>query len=123
MNGWILKGHSITHTGCANVHGHTAIIKIITDTGCGTIHLAGCVIEVMGNKGAMTIRVTTPSTSSGGGTTNAQFTYINHGGDYAPGWRRDYSTKNQQPAFALGQTGSTVGNDKAVGWNSNSGVL
>ncbi|WP_077825615.1 phage tail protein, partial [Escherichia coli] len=96
--------------------------KIITDTGCGTIHLAGCVIEVMGNKGAMTIRVTTPSTSSGGGTTNAQFTYINHGGDYAPGWRRDYSTKNQQPAFALGQTGSTVGNDKAVGWNSNSGV-
>ncbi|MDZ4883312.1 phage tail protein [Escherichia coli] len=96
--------------------------KIITDTGCGTIHLAGCVIEVMGNKGAMTIRVTTPSTSSGGGTTNAQFTYINHGGDYAPGWRRDYSTKNQQPAFALGQTGSTVGNDKAVGWNWNSGV-
>ena len=96
--------------------------KIITDTGCGTIHLAGCVIEVMGNKGAMTIRVTTPSTSSGGGTTNAQFTYINHGADYAPGWRRDYSTKNQQPAFALGQTGSIVGNDKAVGWNWNSGV-
>ncbi|EMV2690655.1 tail fiber protein [Escherichia coli] len=96
--------------------------KIITDTGCGTIHLAGCVIEVMGNKGAITIRVTTPSTSTGGGTTNAQFTYINHGADYAPGWRRDYSTKNQQPAFALGQTGSTVGNDKAVGWNSISGV-
>ncbi|EJI0522297.1 tail fiber protein, partial [Escherichia coli] len=59
--------------------------KIITDTGCGTIHLAGCVIEVMGNKGAMTIRVTTPSTSSGGGITNAQFTYINHGDAYAPG--------------------------------------
>ncbi|HAN7744170.1 TPA: phage tail protein [Escherichia coli] len=96
--------------------------KIITDTGCGTIHLAGCVIEVMGNKGAMTIRVTTPSTSTGGGTTNAQFTYINHGADYAPGWRRDYSTKNQQPAFALGQTGSRVANDKAVGWNWNSGV-
>ncbi|EPJ7178786.1 tail fiber protein [Escherichia coli] len=96
--------------------------KIITDTGCGTIHLAGCVIEVMGNKGAMTIRVTTPSTSSGGGTTNAQFTYINHGDAYAPGWRRDYNTKNQQPAFALGKTGSTVGNDKAVGWNWNSGV-
>ncbi len=96
--------------------------KIITDTGCGTIHLAGCVIEVMGNKGAMTIRVTTPSTSTGGGTTNAQFTYINHGDAYAPGWRRDYNTKNQQPAFALGKTGSTVGNDKAVGWNWNSGV-
>ncbi len=96
--------------------------KIITDTGCGTIHLAGCVIEVMGNKGAMTIRVTTPSTSSGGGITNAQFTYINHGDVYAPGWRRDYNTKNQQPAFALGQTGSRVANDKAVGWNWNSGV-
>ncbi|EHW92357.1 TPA: tail fiber protein [Escherichia coli 2254-75 (11a)] len=96
--------------------------KIITDTGCGTIHLAGCVIEVMGNKGAMTIRVTTPSTSTGGGITNAQFTYINHGDAYAPGWRRDYNTKNQQPAFALGQTGSRVANDKAVGWNWNSGV-
>ncbi|EII3318343.1 tail fiber protein [Escherichia coli] len=96
--------------------------KIITDTGCGTIHLAGCVIEVMGNKGAMTIRVTTPSTSTGGGTTNAQFTYINHGDAYAPGWRRDYNTKNQQPAFALGQTGRRVANDKAVGWNWNSGV-
>ncbi len=96
--------------------------KIITDTGCGTIHLAGCVIEVMGNKGAMTIRVTTPSTSTGGGTSNAQFTYINHGDAYAPGWRRDYNTKNQQPAFALGQTGSRVANDKAVGWNWNSGV-
>ncbi|EKG5973359.1 tail fiber protein [Escherichia coli] len=96
--------------------------KIITDTGCGLIHLAGCVIEVMGNKGAMTIRITTPSTSSGGGTTNAQFIYINHGSEYLPGWRRDYNTKNQQAAFALGITGSTVGNDKAVGWNWNSGV-
>ncbi|HGC0044005.1 TPA: phage tail protein [Escherichia coli] len=96
--------------------------KIITDTGCGLIHLAGCVIEVMGHKGAMTIRITTPSTSSGGGTTNAQFIYINHGSEYLPGWRRDYNTKNQQAAFALGITGSTVGNDKAVGWNWNSGV-
>nr|BAG66458.1 putative tail fiber protein [Escherichia coli O111:H-] len=96
--------------------------KVITDTGCGNICLAGAVVEVIGTRGAMTIRVTTPSTSSGGGITNAQFTYINHGDAYAPGWRRDYNTKNQQPAFALGQTGSTVGNDKAVGWNSNSGV-
>ncbi|EPA4204574.1 tail fiber protein, partial [Escherichia coli] len=87
--------------------------KIITDTDCGTIHLAGCVIEVMGVKAAMTIRVTTPSTSSGGGTTSAQFTYINHGADYAPGWRRDYNTKNKQPAFALGKTGNTVANNKA----------
>ncbi|SQS68161.1 phage tail protein [Escherichia coli] len=83
--------------------------KVITDTGCGNICLAGAVVEVIGTRGAMTIRVTTPSTSSGGGITNAQFTYINHGDAYAPGWRRDYNTKNQQPAFALGQTGSTVG--------------
>ena len=96
--------------------------KVITDTGCGNICLAGAVVEVIGTRGAMTIRVTTPSTSSGGGITNAQFTYINHGDAYAPGWRRDYNTKNQQPAFALGKTGSTVGNDKAVGWNWNSGV-
>ncbi|EEW7507947.1 tail fiber protein [Escherichia coli] len=96
--------------------------KIITDTDCGTIHLAGCVIEVMGVKAAMTIRVTTPSTSSSGGTTSAQFTYINHGADYAPGWRRDYNTKNKQPAFALGKTGNTVANNKAVGWNWDSGA-
>nr|WP_223571419.1 phage tail protein [Escherichia coli] len=96
--------------------------KVITDTGCGNICLAGAVVEVIGTRGAMTIRVTTPSTSSGGGITNAQFTYINHGDAYAPGWRRDYNTKNHQPAFALGQTGSRVANDKAVGWNWNSGV-
>ncbi|MGA5756039.1 tail fiber protein, partial [Escherichia coli] len=96
--------------------------RVITDTGCGNICLAGAVIEVMGTRGATTIRVTTPSTSSGGGITNAQFTYIDHGDAYAPGWRRDYNTKNQQPAFALGQTGSRVANDKAVGWNWNSGV-
>ncbi len=96
--------------------------KVITDTGCGNICLAGAVVEVIGTRGAMTIRVTTPSTSSGGGITNAQFTYINHGDAYAPSWRRDYNTKNQQPAFALGQTGRRVANDKAVGWNWNSGV-
>ncbi len=79
-------------------------------------------MEVIGTRGAMTIRVTTSSTSSGGGITNAQFTYINHGDAYALGWRRDYNTKNQQPAFALGQTGRRVANDKAVGWNWNSGV-
>ncbi|EGY1271951.1 phage tail protein, partial [Escherichia coli] len=79
--------------------------KIITDTGCGNIHLAGAVIEVMGIKSAMTIRITTPTTSSGSGTANAQFTYINHGDGYSPGWRRDYNTKNKPPAFALGKTG------------------
>ncbi|WP_370649594.1 phage tail-collar fiber domain-containing protein [Escherichia albertii] len=76
--------------------------KIITDTGCGNIHLAGSVIEVMGIKSAMTIRITTPTTSSGGGTTNAQFIYINHGTDYSPGWRRDYNTRNKPTASEVG---------------------
>ena len=64
--------------------------KIITDTGCGNIQLAGSVVEVMGTKGAMTIRVTTPTTATNG-TAKAQFTYINHGDTYAPGWRRDWN--------------------------------
>lgn len=76
--------------------------KIITDTGCGNIHLAGAVIEVMGIKSAMTIHITTPTTSSGGGTTNAQFTYINHGTDYSPGWRRDYNSRNKPTASEIG---------------------
>ncbi|ELO3585122.1 hypothetical protein QWP95_003042 [Salmonella enterica] len=65
--------------------------KVITDTGCGNICLAGAVIEVMGVRGAMTIRVTTPTTTSGGGVASAQFTYINNGDGYAPGWRREFS--------------------------------
>ncbi|HBC5728634.1 TPA: prophage tail fiber N-terminal domain-containing protein [Escherichia coli] len=76
--------------------------KIITDTGCGNIHLAGAVIEVMGIKSAMTIRITTPTTSTGSGTTNAQFTYINHGTDYSPGWRRDYNSRNKPTASEIG---------------------
>ncbi|EHH7491964.1 phage tail protein [Escherichia coli] len=76
--------------------------KIITDTDCGNIHLAGAVIEVMGIKSAMTIRITTPTTSTGGGTTNAQFTYINHGTDYSPGWRRDYNSRNKPTASESG---------------------
>ncbi|EHQ1049202.1 tail fiber protein [Salmonella enterica] len=68
-----------------------ALNKVITDTGCGNICLAGAVIEVMGVRGAMTIRVTTPTTTSGGGIASAQFTYINNGEGYAPGWRREFS--------------------------------
>ncbi|WDC27793.1 tail fiber domain-containing protein (plasmid) [Escherichia albertii] len=91
--------------------------KIITDTGCGDIHLAGAVIEVMGIKSAMTIRVTTPTTSSGGGTANAQFTYINHGTDYSPGWRRDYNTKYKPTPSdigALSTSGGTVSGPLSV---------
>ncbi|QKT18374.1 phage tail protein [Salmonella enterica] len=65
--------------------------KVITDTGCGNICLAGAVVEVMGTGGAITLRVTTPTTTSGGGVPSAQFIYINHGDGYAPGWRREFS--------------------------------
>ncbi|MDM4834317.1 tail fiber protein [Escherichia coli] len=81
--------------------------KIITDTGCGDIHLAGCVVEVMGTKSAITIRVTTPTTSSGGGTTSAQFTYINHGGGYFPGWRRDWNRRGDSMTGTINQDGGS----------------
>ncbi|HAW2667959.1 TPA: phage tail protein [Escherichia coli] len=79
--------------------------KIITDTGCGDIHLAGCVVEVMGTKSAITIRVTTPTTSSDGGTTSAQFTYINHGDGYSPGWRRDWNRQGDAMTGTINQDG------------------
>lgn len=70
--------------------------RTITDTGCGNIQLAGAVIEVMGVRGAMTIRITTPTTAMSGHV-SAQFTYINHGDEYLPGWRRDFNTANPPP--------------------------
>lgn len=68
--------------------------RVITDTGCGNISLAGSVVEVMGVRDAMTIRITTPTTTAGNGTPSAQFTYINHGDGYLPGWHRDFNTAN-----------------------------
>ncbi|WP_379057519.1 hypothetical protein V6M93_13950 [Pectobacterium brasiliense] len=78
--------------------------KIISDTGCGQIPLAGSVVEVMGQHSAITIRVTTPSTTSNGlsDSANAQFTYIYNGFDYSPGWRRDYNTRNKPTATDIG---------------------
>ncbi|EPV7962772.1 tail fiber domain-containing protein [Escherichia coli] len=76
--------------------------KIITDTGVGNICLAGAVIEVLGHEGAMTIRVTTPTTTTGGGIASAQFTYINHGSAYAPAWHRDYNTTLKPTAADVG---------------------
>ncbi|WP_259469920.1 hypothetical protein [Salmonella enterica] len=104
-----------------------ALNKVITDTGCGNICLAGAVIEVMGVRGAMTIRVTTPTTTSGGGVASAQFTYIDNGGDYSPGWRRDFNTINKPTAgdvSALPVTGGRlngplgIGTDNGLGGNS-----
>ncbi len=101
--------------------------KVITDTGCGNICLAGAVIEVTGTRGAMTIRVTTPTTTSGGGVASAQFTYINHGDGYAPGWRRDFNTVNKPTAGDVGALPVTggrlngplgIGTDNALGGNS-----
>ncbi|EAA3704076.1 hypothetical protein ABML65_003315 [Salmonella enterica subsp. enterica serovar Newport] len=101
--------------------------KTITDTGCGNICLAGAVVEVMGFRGAMTIRVTTPTTTSGGGVASAQFTYINNGGDYSPGWRRDFNTVNKPTAGDVGALPVTggrlngplgIGTDNGLGGNS-----
>ncbi|EAN5484120.1 phage tail protein [Salmonella enterica] len=113
---WMCKGSwSYTHN------------KVITDTGCGNICLAGAVVEVMGFRGAMTIRVTTPTTTSGGGVASAQFTYINNGGDYSPGWRRDFNTVNKPTAGDVGALPITggrlngplgIGTDNALGGNS-----
>ncbi len=91
--------------------------KIITDTGVGNICLAGAVIEVLGHEGAMTIRVTTPTTTTGGGIASAQFTYINHGSAYAPAWRRDYNTTLKPTAAetgALPSGGGTLSGSLAV---------
>ncbi|EMA7196467.1 tail fiber protein [Shigella sonnei] len=91
--------------------------KIITDTGVGNICLAGAVIEVLGTEGAMTIRVTTPTTTTGGGIACAQFTYINHGSAYAPAWRRDYNTTLKPTAAdvgALPSGGGTLSGSLAV---------
>ncbi|WP_113625725.1 phage tail protein [Pectobacterium peruviense] len=78
--------------------------KIISDTECGQIPLAGSVVEVVGQHDATTIRVTTPSTAPSGlsDSANAQFTYVYNGGDYSPGWRRDYNTKNKPTAADVG---------------------
>ncbi|EAQ3154205.1 phage tail protein [Salmonella enterica] len=104
-----------------------ALNKVITDTGCGNICLAGAVIEVMGVRGAMTIRVTTTTTTSGYGIASAQFTYINNGDGYSPGWRRDFNTINKPTAGDVGAlpiTGGqlngplSIGTDNALGGNS-----
>ncbi|ECG4641997.1 hypothetical protein EZ669_25325, partial [Salmonella enterica subsp. enterica] len=101
-----------------------AVNKVITDTGCGNICLAGAVVEVMGTGGAITIRVTTPTTTSGGGVASAQFTYINHGDGYAPGWRRDFNTINKPTAGGVGAlpiTGGRLNGPLGIGTDNSLG--
>ncbi|MEX5808143.1 phage tail protein [Citrobacter freundii] len=90
--------------------------RTITDTGCGSIQLAGAVVEVLGVRGAMTIRVTTP-TSSTTGVVNAQFTYVNHGEGYPATWRRDFNTANKPTSGDVGAlpiTGGEISGDLDV---------
>lgn len=82
--------------------------RTISDTGVGNIHLSGAVIEVIGSAGAYTIRITTPTTTSAGGVPSAQFTYINNGDGYAPGWRRDYNTAHKPTAADVGALPATA---------------
>lgn len=96
-----------------------SVNKTITDTGCGDISLAGSVVEVMGSRAAMTIRVTTPTTVAAlkNGIPSSQFTYVNNGSGYLPGWRRDFNTKNMPTASDVGavaKTGDTMSGRLAI---------
>ncbi|MGF1835118.1 hypothetical protein [Photobacterium sanguinicancri] len=88
--------------------------KKITDTGIGTIHLAGCVIEVIGAVGSYTIRITTPTTSSGG-VNNAQYTYVNNGPTYSPSWHRDYNTTYKPSAHDVGALTQATADGRYLG--------
>lgn len=75
--------------------------RIISDTGCGRIHLAGSVVEVMGgSKSVCTVRITTPTTSSGG-TTHTEYIYVTNGDSYSPGWRKVWNDKNDGSGSGL----------------------
>ncbi|HCG5955141.1 TPA: cell envelope integrity protein TolA [Vibrio parahaemolyticus] len=66
--------------------------QVVVDTGNGKLGTAGSVIEVIGTSTTTcTIRVTTPTTSSGGANSRREFIYINNGSSYSPGWRTAYS--------------------------------
>ena len=71
---------------CARGSWSYASNNIINDTGIGKIHLAGCTVEVMGNSSNYTIRIITPSTSSGGGETKRVYYYVYNGPTYSPSW-------------------------------------
>ncbi|ECG2846772.1 phage tail protein [Salmonella enterica subsp. enterica serovar Manhattan] len=73
------------------------------------------------------MRVTTPTTTSGGGVASAQFTYIDNGEGYSPGWRRDYNNINIPTAGDVGALPVTggrlngplgIGTDNGLGGNS-----
>ncbi|MFJ5435876.1 hypothetical protein ACIPSR_20215 [Pectobacterium sp. CHL-2024] len=72
-----------------------AVNRKITDTGCGNIELSGAVVECFSDRyHCRTIRVTTATTSSDPDAVQGVFIYIDNGADSAPGWRREYNSKN-----------------------------
>ncbi|QIG60717.1 tail fiber protein [Vibrio phage VPT02] len=89
----------------------------ILDTGHGKICFAGCVIEVIGRESNYTIRVTTPTTSSGGGTTNAEFIYVFNGDGYSPGWRRQYNSARKPTPGELGVYSKSESNSRFMDKN------
>lgn len=101
--------------------------KTITDTGCGNIHLAGCTIEVISvSEFAFTIRIITPTTTSGGGTTGAEFVYVNNGSAYLPGWRRIYTTAwkpNADDVGAVNKAGDAMSGGLRIEGRSIAGGL
>ncbi|WP_417645502.1 phage tail protein [Citrobacter freundii] len=91
--------------------------RTITDTGCGNLNLAGAVVEVMGLRDVMTIRVTTPTTTAGDGIASAQFTYINHGEGYSPGWRRDLKRSGDEMTGPLKVNGDITATASVITGN------
>ena len=63
----------------------------ITDTGFGQLELAGCVIETWTDGSNKHVRVTRPTTGSGGFQT---LVYNDQGSGYSPGWRQLITSEN-----------------------------
>ena len=104
--------------------------QIITDSGFGKIHLAGCVVEVIGTSSAYTIRISTPTTSSGGSssTLNCEFMYVDNGTSYSPRWSKIWTSNNDGGGSGMdadtvdGKHASDFLPKKGLTWNDLKGV-
>ena len=104
--------------------------QIITDSGFGKIHLAGCVVEVIGTSSAYTIRISTPTTASGGSssTLNCEFMYVDNGTSYSPRWSKIWTSNNDGGGSGMdadtvdGKHASDFLPKKGLTWNDLKGV-
>lgn len=104
--------------------------QIITDSGFGKIHLAGCVVEVIGTSSAYTIRISTPTTASGGSssTLNCEFMYVDNGTSYSPRWSKIWTSNNDGGGSGMdadtvdGKHASDFLPKKGLTWNDLKGM-